>query len=269
MNTSPPHCGKPLEELAICILTKYWDAGQVKTRLAKTIGSRAAALIHREFTMFLCESLAHCGNRRSLNLTPPNRATKVKYELCQLSIQDRWQIEDQGTGDLGTRMLNWFNRHATAKQKTPQLAIMIGADCPLLNNSHIESAAQCLNSVDVVLGPARDGGYYLIGFRSTLREEIRRILFEKMQWSTQSVLSETRQRLKRHGVEWEEIKQEEDIDTVFDLRRFINFLRDANSSPRSQSEAHRQNLLYQRLQTIISNCSPAAKLLIYDQRNQL
>lgn len=250
-------------------MTKYWDAGQVKTRLAKTIGIRAAALIHRELTMFLCESLAHCGNRRSVNLTPPNRATDVKHELCQLNIQDRWQIEDQGTGDLGARMLNWFNRHANATQKTAQFAIMIGADCPLLNTTHFESAAQCLSSAEVVLGPARDGGYYLIGFRSTLREEIRRLLFEKMQWSTQSVLSETRLRLKKHGVKWEEIKQEEDIDTVFDFRRFLNLLRNANSSPRSQLEAHRQDLLYQRLQTIISDCSPTAKSLIYDQRNQL
>ena len=146
---------------------------------------------------------------------------------------------------------------------------MIGADCPLLNTTHIESAAQCLSSVEVVLGPARDGGYYLIGLRSTLREEIRRLLFENMQWSTHSVLSETRQRLKRHGVKWEEIKQEEDIDTVFDFRRFLNLLRNANSSPRSQLEAHRRDLLYQRLQTIISDCSPTAKSLIYDQRNQL
>jgi len=269
VNLEPPHYGESLKGLAICIMTKYWGAGEVKTRLARAIGNEIAALIHREMTLFLCESLANCGNHRILNLSPPNQATKVEQILSRVNMQDRWEIEDQGSGDLGTRMLNWFDRHAKLNENSTRIAIMIGADCPLLNATHIESAAQKLKNAEVVLGPARDGGYYLIGLRSSLRDEVRQALFTKMRWSTQSVLTETRQRLERHGIQWAEIKQEEDIDTIFDLRRLLILLKNAKHSTSFTSDHHRQNLLYLRLQSIISNCSPSAKSLIYDQQNQL
>jgi hypothetical protein len=118
----------------------------------------------------------------------------------------------QGAGDLGIRMHRalQFLLHVT-----PDAAILVGSDMPALTADHVRDAADTLRaSGGVVLGPADDGGYYLIGMR-----EARAALFERIEWGTESVLTDTLRAAERAGVEARLIRTAYDVDTIEDLRR--------------------------------------------------
>ena len=89
---------------------------------------------------------------------------------------------------------------------------MIGSDCPQLTASNIQQAFDQLDREPVVLGPTDDGGYYLIGMRDECYG-----VFEDIEWSTERVLSQTRERLESLGIGWTELDQKSDIDTLKDL----------------------------------------------------
>jgi len=128
----------------------------------------------------------------------------------------------QVEGDLGSRMraacthlLETLNCDA---------AILIGSDIPLLTGDHLHEACEMLaTSGGVVLGPADDGGYYLIGMRTVHTE-----LFEGIAWGTSSVLTDTLRVADRAGIEARLIRPAYDVDTIEDLRRLEDDLRTAS-----------------------------------------
>src|SRR6185437_13648398 len=114
-------------------------------------------------------------------------------------------LKRQPEGDLGARMLAAFSN-------TPTL--VIGTDCPALTPTHLRAAAQALDTHDVVLIPAEDGGYVLIGAKRPHPE-----LFEAMTWSVPTVLAETRGRIAALGLSAAEFVTLWDVDTETDLAR--------------------------------------------------
>jgi glycosyltransferase A (GT-A) superfamily protein (DUF2064 family) len=111
-------------------------------------------------------------------------------------------------------MSGWFRKTlGTDKNST---AVLIGGDCPLLSKNDITQAADCLRQFDVVLGPACDGGYYLIGIAGPWRPELETI-FREIPWSTDEVLSITRQKLLHANQTVTELEPLEDIDTEREL----------------------------------------------------
>jgi rSAM/selenodomain-associated transferase 1 len=118
----------------------------------------------------------------------------------------------QGGGDLGARMLRALQ---PLLDVSPDGALLVGTDIPLLTADHLREAEETLRSNGgVVLGPADDGGYYLIGMR-----EPHAGLFEGIEWGTASVLTDTLRAAERIGVEARLVRSAYDVDTIDDLHR--------------------------------------------------
>ena len=127
----------------------------------------------------------------------------------------------QTAGDLGRRMCAAFEHLLEALNY--DAAILVGSDVPLLTSDQIEEARETLTTArGIVIGPADDGGYYLIGMRAVHAE-----LFERVEWGTAGVLTDTLRIAERAGIEARLIHGAYDVDTIEDLRRLEDDLRSA------------------------------------------
>jgi rSAM/selenodomain-associated transferase 1 len=188
------------------VFAKYWQPGLVKTRLAATIGAEAASRLHREF---LTTILARCGGlveRSVLAFTPPDR----RDEFLRIA-GDRWQVEPQSDGDLGQRMRAYFE---SAFSRGAQRVLLIGADSPDLPRAFIRQALSQLAQVPIVLGPADDGGYYLIGMRAPIPD-----VFSAIEWSSPAVWQQTIARLRTLGCDFAQLPAWYDVDDASTLLR--------------------------------------------------
>src|SRR5690606_12421638 len=131
------------------------------------------------------------------------------------SLQSRHGVvcRPQSTGDLGQRMTAAMQAHFQQLPKLPLL--IIGTDCPVLTPAHLQQAADALQARDAVLIPAEDGGYVLIGLARPLPA-----VFERVDWSTDSVLAQTRERLREAGATWQELPTLWDVDEPDDWQRW-------------------------------------------------
>ena len=174
--------------------------GKVKTRLAKSIGDQKALKVYKDL-------LVKCRNE-CLKL-------KVNRHLfySEQIEDDEWDVKEflkhvQAEGDLGMKMSSAFKN---IFQK-PGKVVVIGSDCFDLNFSMIEEAFAKLDSKDVVIGPANDGGYYLLGTNKYYPQ-----LFENIAWSTELVLEQTIQKAKFQNLSVSLLKELIDLDTLEDL----------------------------------------------------
>lgn len=177
-------------------------AGKVKTRLAATLGDSAALAIYRKL-------LGH-----TLQITRPLPCVKVACFSHFIPGDDEWRSSGFKAGlqqgaDLGERMYNAF---AGNIDKTCRHAVLIGSDCFELNTDIIEQAFTALRNHDVVIGPAADGGYYLLGMKRP-----HPALFQHKQWSTDTVLKDTLQDCSALHLSWFLLPELSDIDEEKDL----------------------------------------------------
>lgn len=191
--------------VAIAILAKAPIPGLAKTRLIPAIGAHAAAVLQERLTERAVETAVAADTGPVTLWCSPS--------LDQTSFQDlAWRfpivLKQQPDGDLGDRMLG-----AIAAQNGPTL--LIGTDCPALAPEHLRAAAAALENSDVVLIPAEDGGYVLIGARA-----VHLNLFSGIAWGTSSVLAETRTRMAALSLKAVELPALWDVDTEADLDRF-------------------------------------------------
>lgn len=208
------------DTLTIGIMTKYWEVGRVKTRLGSSIGLMRSAALHELFVTYLYNSLGHVQGRRTICLAPDSRVADFESVLSSNEMDKTWDVLPQGDGTLGERMQRWFVR---CLKMDSSKAILIGADCPTLSADVVAKADQALDNHDLVLGPAVDGGYYLIGLRGSWdqRGESFEQLFRDIPWSTDLVMSETRGRAEAAGLSVAEIDTMEDVDTEAELDRLM------------------------------------------------
>ena len=186
-------------------MIKYPEPGRVKTRLAGDIGPEKAALICRHMT------------ERIMKQTAPVAAEYERFVFYdpQERVQDfvSWLPHEkfmlQTGGDVGERMDNAISY---LLENGAEKAVITGADIPDLTSRIIIQAFEMLDHVDVVVGPARDGGYYLIGMKSPMPE-----LFRNIPWSTKDVFSETVRTLKHSGKSYGVLPALSDLDTIEDL----------------------------------------------------
>ena len=136
-------------------------------------------------------------------------------------------LELQPTGDLGDRMANAFARRFAEGEDR---VIIIGSDCPYLTPQHLRGAAVGLDDSDVVLGPASDGGYWLVAQRAPGVD-----LFSSIPWSSHNTLQRTQQRLDAIGASWSLLEELADIDTAEDFEAAID-------DPRTPGELARRLL---------------------------
>jgi hypothetical protein len=189
----------------IAILAKAPVAGLSKTRLIPTIGAHAAAVLQERMTeRAVATALAAQAGPVTLWCAPDPGHVSFR-NLCKLG---QLTLRRQADGDIGERMLAAFIAHDGP-------TLLIGSDCPAFTPEHLRAAAQVLrDGKDVVLTPAEDGGYVLIGTHRPRAE-----LFEGMIWSTPSVLADTRERIAALGLSCVEMPALWDVDTERDLDR--------------------------------------------------
>ena len=204
---------------AVAVLAKAPVAGLAKTRLAPALGLAGAARAQRRFTL----DTLHCARAAALG---PLRSKGQIALWCAPDTQHRFfralrsrvdRCTAQATGDLGVRMGQAFQSHFAEQPGLPLL--LVGTDCPALAPGHLQQAAQALQDHDVVLIPAEDGGYVLIGMRRWVPQ-----VFGGISWSTDQVLRQTRQQLLASGASWAELETLWDVDEPTDWDRLQRWL---------------------------------------------
>jgi rSAM/selenodomain-associated transferase 1 len=129
--------------------------------------------------------------------------------------EDGINLRTQPEGDLGWRM-----RSAIRESAGLRGVVVIGTDCPALTPAHLRQAAERLQHRDAVIIPAEDGGYVLIGMRKPLRQTVEQV-FEQIDWGSDRVMAQTRERLTMSGCTWDEPTTLWDVDRPEDLPRLF------------------------------------------------
>ena len=188
------------------IFAKYWQPGQVKTRLAVGIGADAAALLQRLFLQVLLGRLEHIGQSRVLAYSPAER----KAEFEQIAGRN-WSVQSQHAGGLGERIRSYFE---AALVNGSQRVVLLGSDSPTVPTEYVDRAFEMLEEHSLVLGPSADGGYYLVGVRDTVPP-----IFGKIDWGTDQVWPQTMALVEVLSYSFGELPAWYDVDTLTDLRR--------------------------------------------------
>lgn len=181
--------------------------GTVKSRLAAGIGPEAALAAYTTLLDTLVRSL-RSESEVELRVTPDDGAARVAPWL-----QPGWAVHPQGNGDLGDRLHRATSEHLAHGSAG---VLVIGSDCPDITPADLQEAREHLATHDVVLGPALDGGYWLIGLRRPAPS-----LFSSMPWGTGSVLDETLRRLRESGLSHHLLRPLADIDTPADWESWL------------------------------------------------
>ena len=188
-------------ENLLIIFTKNPELGKVKTRLARDIGDQRALEIYK----FL---LHH-----SYNITSSLQISKRVYYSEEIASDDLWDNGDfekklQKGEDLGERMENAFREGFADGFKR---IIIIGSDLYEIETNHIQMAFSELENHEYVIGPARDGGYYLLGMNS-LNSDI----FRNKKWSTSTVFQKTLENMEGSTIKL--LQTQNDIDVLEDIK---------------------------------------------------
>ncbi len=197
---------------AVAVMAKAPQAGFAKTRLIPLLGAAGAARVQRRFTLHTLHT-AHNFAPQAVTLWCAPHAQHRFFRALRKTNGVVCQV--QSDGDLGTKMQTIVAQHFAKHAATPLL--IMGTDCPLLSPGHLQQAAAALVQHDVVLIPAEDGGYVLIGLRRSVPE-----VFENITWSTALVLQQTRQQLRLAGASWHELPALWDIDEPADWQRLAS-----------------------------------------------
>jgi len=204
----------------VCIFAKPPLPGQVKTRLAPAVGVRGAARLAEAFLVDTVELV------RSRPWTLPALATTGALSATLLRRIRPLPLLSQGDGDLGERMERVLRRLLRRSGPRPA-AMLLGADCPALLPEALDHARAALEGHDAVLGPAEDGGYYLIGLRRCPAG-----LLRGLPWSSSATLQATAERLERVGLTVALGPPAFDVDRPEDVVRLRELLgRDPGRAP--------------------------------------
>lgn len=192
------------------VFVKQPIPGRVKTRLAASIGDELAAEIYAAFQQDVLDSVRDLADRRVIGYAPNDAAAREYFAELAGDAFDLWPQPDVG---LGERMAAFFDAECAAGAEQ---VVLMGSDSPNLPPHVVETALSALSAKDSVVGPATDGGYYLIGFRSRVRNQIPG-LFKDIDWSTHRVFGQTLDRIQQADVSLATTIPWYDVDTVEDL----------------------------------------------------
>jgi rSAM/selenodomain-associated transferase 1 len=194
---------------------------EVKTRLGSETTATFAAAMAAAFLRDSIERLGSLEVDRVLVIWPAGEQANFA-ELAG----ERWRLEPQCDGDLGARLADFFARQFDRGAKR---VVVVGTDSPTLPLEHVRRAFECLEAADVVIGPATDGGYYLIGSSRALPQ-----LFADIRWSSPEVLRQTIARVESLALKVALLPPWYDVDTLADwriLRGHIAAMRSAGLDP--------------------------------------
>ncbi len=199
----------------IMIFTRYPRPGAAKTRLIPALGAEGAARLQRRMTERVVSEALSLAARR-------DTAVSVHYTGGSRAEMSRWLGDDailrpQATGDLGRRMraaFDWLFGRGVRR------GLLVGSDIPGLDGDVMGRALDDLGHSDLVLGPAGDGGYYLVGFHHRVPAGSRGRLFVSIPWGTSKVLAHTLAAASREGLSRGLLPMLNDVDRPADLVHF-------------------------------------------------
>jgi rSAM/selenodomain-associated transferase 1 len=183
----------------IIVFAKTPELGKVKTRIAAQLGDDNALQIYTrllQYTFAVLERVTY---------------KKIVYYTGK-GPQDYWkglETKQQGNGDLGNRMNIAFEEVLNEENMS---AIIIGTDCATLTTEIIASAFTALETKDLVIGPASDGGYYLLGMKKN-----HPTLFEQIDWSTEKVFEQTIEQAEKLSLQYHILPVLTDIDEAYQV----------------------------------------------------
>ena len=209
---SPAELTKIPLETKLIIFVKAPRLGNVKTRLAESIGEHAACAAYQTLVARLVKNLDRLPGVE-LRFSPDDAAEEIRPWL-----RHDWLLSPQGPGDLGKKLNRAFQESFAAGATR---VVLIGSDCPAIVAADIEMAWATLATHDVVLGPAADGGYWLIALRQPQPN-----LFESIPWSTEKAFETTMARAHEAGLSLHCLRTLSDVDLIED---WANFLSEKNS----------------------------------------
>ncbi len=200
-------------EKAIVIMSRVPNPGYTKTRLMPRLTGQQCAQLHLACLQDIGQVVS------KMAVTPYLYYTGGPPDCFYWLEEAGFKLRQQEGPDLGARLY-----HATGEllQQHQQL-LLLGADLPDLSTQLLESAFQHLGHSDVVLGPARDGGYYLLGLKAPHQE-----LFAEIPWGTATVYADTLQALQQAGLSYRRLKVKQDLDTWEDL---VDFYQGVSQKP--------------------------------------
>lgn len=189
----------------LIIFVKNPIAGQVKTRIARTVGNDRAVAVYRHLL------------RHTQQITAPLACRRIVYYGDFVNADDGWTGYDkklQSGDDLGQRMAAAFEAEFAAGADR---VVIIGSDCLAITSDLIDLAFAALDQADVVIGPATDGGYYLLGTKT-----MHPFLFSDMPWSQPELRQLTELAILQHGLTVERLVELTDIDEWSDYEQATN-----------------------------------------------
>jgi uncharacterized protein len=173
--------------------------GQVKTRLARTIGSEKATDVYRKLVEHQITQIPRDW-QIEIHYTPADSAEEMRKWLGI-----NYVYLAQCGGDLGQRLTNVMQTHFETDEKTP--LAFLGADCPYLTTACLKEAIDKLVNCEAILIPAIDGGFCFLALGHLVEG-----MFDAIPWETAAVVDATRQRLREQRIVWEELSPLEDVD---------------------------------------------------------
>ena len=206
-------------ENALIVFLKYPEPGKVKTRLAKDIGNEKACVIYKQLAEDVMKNV-FAKNPAAYDIhiffTPANKENEIIAWLNPILAthqETNIHCSPQKGDSLGKRMSNAFKQ--TLERVDCKRCIIIGTDCPEIDATLIEDTFEVLQKKDIVIGPCKDGGYYLLCLSKYVSD-----LFEDITWSTKRVFEQTMKKVQNNNLSYGILKTLADIDTPEDLYHY-------------------------------------------------
>ena len=198
-------------DVAVAVFARTPVAGAAKTRLIPLLGAEGAAQLQAQLTRL---ALA-----RALAVAPDRTTLWLAGDRAELRDAPGVPVHPQCGDDLGARMAQAFE----ALLPQHDAVLLIGTDCPTQTADDLRDAARALHAHDMVLQPAEDGGYVLIGFARRVLAHARRwqTVFEGITWGTENVLAQTRARVADAGMRVAMLDARPDLDLPQDYTHAV------------------------------------------------
>lgn len=193
-------------KVKIVVFLKAPRPGWVKTRLAASLGDGEACKAYTKMAHCFLDKISKYTDVE-LRFAPDD----AQQEILPFMKSPQWTMKPQGEGDLGQRM----TRAMEEALGETEVVLIFGTDCPYIETDDVDNAMEALKSSDVVLGPAADGGYWMIGLKNHEPD-----LFKNIAWSTNQVLDQTLVSVESMGLSIRMLRLLEDVDDLASWQRF-------------------------------------------------
>lgn len=196
----------------LIIFTRFPEPGKAKTRLIPTLGPHGASELQRKMTEKIRAAALKLKEDRGIPAT--FFYTGATQNVMAAWLGKSFDYHHQCSGNIGLRMADAFTR--TFRHSSDSV-ILTGSDIPGLTAAILTEAFISLENNESVIGPSHDGGYYLIGFRSQNAQQLIKVVFDRIPWSTAEVLETSIQRLTDSGYSYSLLQTLHDIDRPEDI----------------------------------------------------